>query len=247
MRVAADVLGPVDAPYQYARDEDALGLSLRHGFIEMGLRPSTVSRVMRDGGHLQLFTSHSEKWFRSANPHLLTIGISRAALATGFDTASDVELPIAVWTADPPRWGAAPKAAGARLSEFRSGRMVHDKDSAIGECLHRVASVARNDRNDARSHDVREPVHLHLELTGNDLVHFLLGMEVLVDRRSRCELVVGESHSRRVEEAAFPAWQALDDLEAGRIQKRHETSLAHQAPTCSRQEYFHWLSHLEER
>jgi hypothetical protein len=93
MRVAADVLGPVDAPYQYARDEDALGLSLRHGFIEMGLRPSTVSRVMREGGHLQLCTSNSEKWFRSANLHLLTIGISRAALATGFDTASDVELP----------------------------------------------------------------------------------------------------------------------------------------------------------
>jgi hypothetical protein len=125
------------------------------------------------------------------------------------------------------REGRRPKAAGARLSEFRSGRMVHDKDSAIGECLHRVAGVARNDRNDTRSHDVRESVHLHLELTGNDLVHFFLGMEVLVDRRSRCEFVIGESHGRRVEEAAPPARQALDNLEAGRIQKRHQTSLAH--------------------
>ena len=51
MRVTIDVLGPVDAPYQYVRDEDSLGLSLRHGFIEMGVRRSTVTRVTREAGH----------------------------------------------------------------------------------------------------------------------------------------------------------------------------------------------------
>jgi hypothetical protein len=77
MRVAVDVLGPVDVPYQFSREEDALSLSLRNGFIERGLRRSSVSMVLREAGHLQLCTRHSEKWFGSANLHLLTISISR--------------------------------------------------------------------------------------------------------------------------------------------------------------------------
>src|SRR5262249_11852503 len=71
--------------------------------------------------------------------------------------------------------------------------------------------VARNDGHDPRSHDLRDAIHRHLELTGNHLVDFLLRMEVLVDGRPGCELVVGECHGGRMEEAALPTSQPFDD------------------------------------
>ena len=144
MRVTIDVLGPVDAPYQYVRDEDSLGLSLRQGFIEMGVRRSTVTRVTREAGHLQLCTRHSEKWFGSANLQLLTIGISRAALATALETASDVELRKVPNLVDP-RVSALVTAVNAeRVAGFPSGPLFLDSvEQALATVLIERYAVRR--------------------------------------------------------------------------------------------------------
>src|SRR4029453_17208868 len=107
------------------------------------------------------------------------------------------------------------------LAELWPRRVIDDDDAPVGQRANGVARVARHDRYDARSHDLRDGVHSNFELARDDFVHFLLWVEVLVDRRTGLELVVGKRHRRREEEAALPARQALDDFETARVQERH--------------------------
>ena len=136
MRVAVDEFGPVDTPFQYPDDEDTLSLSLRHGFLEMGVRRSSLSRVTLEAGHIQLCTRYSEKWFGSADLLLLTIGISRAALVAASDTANDVALRKAAALSDA-RVGALLAAVNAeRLAGFPSGRLFLDSvEQALAAAL----------------------------------------------------------------------------------------------------------------
>jgi len=87
-----------------------------------------------------------------------------------------------------------------------------------------MADVAGQDRNKTRSGDLRHPVDRYLKFTLNYLKDLFLRMAMFVNGRFMLELVVGEGHARRVEIAPTPSWQALDNIETVRANKRHWTS-----------------------
>src|SRR5215510_10626132 len=90
MRVAVQTVGRVGEPYLSASEENALGMLLRPGFIEMGLRRSAIKRETLEAGEMRLCTRHMEKWFGSSDLQLLTVTISDAALTGACHAASGV-------------------------------------------------------------------------------------------------------------------------------------------------------------
>src|SRR5271166_2818954 len=112
-----------------------------------------------------------------------------------------------------------------------------------------MAYVARHDRDDPRSRNLRNPVDCQFKLSFNHLVDFFLRMEVLVNARAARELVVSECHAGGVEIASTPARQALNYIERASIDEGHrlswrecgppkpvcsvETFIARRAPTSS--------------
>src|SRR6476620_1360034 len=93
MKIATEVRGPVKEPYLLVHEECVLGMLLRGGSMDMGLRRSAMRRVTFAAGEMGLCTPHSEQWIGSADMEHLTIGISGAALVDACDGArSKAEL-----------------------------------------------------------------------------------------------------------------------------------------------------------
>jgi hypothetical protein len=80
MRVAAEVRGSVKEPYLQVHRETTLGMLLRAGSMELGLRRSTMKQVTFAAGEMGLFTPHSEQWIGSADMEHITLTIPDAAL-----------------------------------------------------------------------------------------------------------------------------------------------------------------------
>jgi hypothetical protein len=90
------------------------------------------------------------------------------------------------------------------LPEIWTGRMVHDKQTPIRQRSDGMAAVCGHNGNDAWLCNPGYSVDGYLKLTLNHFVDLFLRMEVFVNRRSGCELVVRERHAARVKIASFP-------------------------------------------
>ena len=82
MRVTVDVLRPVGERYLLVRDEHVLVMMLRHGAIEVGVRPSAKRRVTFQAGEMGFFPRQTERWVGTGEQERLLLHISDAALMT---------------------------------------------------------------------------------------------------------------------------------------------------------------------
>jgi hypothetical protein len=114
MRVAAEVRGPVKEPYLQVHQENSLGMVLRPGSMEIGLRRSVMRRVTFEAGEMGLCTPRSEQWIGS-------VSISDAALIAACDRArGNVGLR--------PLW----KLIDARLGNVGAGAPIPGNAPAVG-------------------------------------------------------------------------------------------------------------------
>ena len=123
MRVAVDVLRSVGEPYRQVHDEHVLGMMLRPGSIEVGLRPSKMRRVTFQAGDMGFFSRHTERWVGTCDQERLLLRISDAALMAACDgIGGPVELGHRCKLVDP-RLSALIAAVNAeRIKGFPSGR-----------------------------------------------------------------------------------------------------------------------------
>ena len=172
MRVTAEFRGPVKEPYLQVHKENALGMLLRPGSMELGPRRSALKRTTFDAGEMGLCTPFSEQWIGTADMEHVIVSISEAALVGACDGAGgSVELQ--------PRW----KMTDARLSSllaavnservagFPSGRLFLDSvEQALAAALvngyavrHRTVRTYRGGLSPARLRRVKEFVHAKME------------------------------------------------------------------------------------
>lgn len=172
MRVAAEVRGPVKEPYLQVHQENSLGMLLRAGSMELGLRRSAMRRVTFEAGEMGLCTPHSEQWIGSADMEHLTVSVSDAAFIAACDgVGGNVELRPR-WKLLDARLGALLGALNAeRVTGFPSGRLFLDSvEQALAVAL--VNGYAVRDRSlrmyrgglgPARVRRIRELVHAKME------------------------------------------------------------------------------------
>ena len=68
MRVDVEVLGSVKEPYLQVQREDVLGMMLRPGSVEVGLRRSRMRMVKFAAGEMGLLPRHLERWVGTRRP-----------------------------------------------------------------------------------------------------------------------------------------------------------------------------------
>ena len=172
MRVAAEVRGPVKEPYLQVHKENALGMLLRSGSMELGPRRSALKLTTFDAGEMGLCTPFSEQWIGTADMEHLIVSISDAALEAACDgSGGSVELH--------PRW----KMTDARLSSllaavnservagFPSGPLFLDSvEQALAVALvngyavrHRPARTHRGGLSPSRLRRVKDFVYAKME------------------------------------------------------------------------------------
>jgi len=137
MRVVVDVLAPVGEPYVQVQDEHVLGMILRPGFIEVGLRRSAMRRVTFQAGEMGFFPRRMERWVGTGHQERLLLRISDAALRAAREGMSGaVELGHWCRMVDT-RLAALVKAVNAeRIAGFPSGRLFLDSiEHAIAAAL----------------------------------------------------------------------------------------------------------------
>jgi AraC family transcriptional regulator len=137
MKVAVDVLAPVEEPYVQVQDEHVLGMMLRPGFIEVGLQRSAMRRVTFQAGEMGFFPRRTERWVGTGHQERLLLRISDAALRAAREGMSGaVELDHRCKMVDT-RLAALVKAVNAeRIAGFPSGRLFLDSvEYAIAAAL----------------------------------------------------------------------------------------------------------------
>jgi len=137
MRVAVDVLQSVREPYLQVHHEHVVGMQLRPGFIEVGLRRSEMTTVTLKTGEIGLCPSHTEQWVGNADLERLSLGISDAALMAICDGMSgEIELRRECKLVDA-RVSALVAAVNAeRRAGFPSGRLFLDSvEQALAAAL----------------------------------------------------------------------------------------------------------------
>jgi len=172
MRVAAEVRGPVKEPYVQVHQENSLGMLLRAGSMEVGLRRSAMRRVTFEAGEMGLCTPHSQQWIGSADMEHLTVSISDAALMAACDeVGGKVELRPR-WKLVDARLGALVGAVNAeRMAGFPSGRLFLDSvEQALAVALVNGYAVRKpslrtytGGLGPARVRRIRELVHAKME------------------------------------------------------------------------------------
>src|SRR5215475_7974279 len=102
MKVACETRGPVDEPYLKLNEEHILGMTLRAGSMEIGLRRSDLRRITFDAGLMGLCPPQLEQWIGTCDMTHITMTISDAALMAASDsTRSRIELRYEGELADP--------------------------------------------------------------------------------------------------------------------------------------------------
>ena len=127
MRVTFEIRGSVEEPYLRVHQENVLGMVLRPGSMEVGLRRSALKRVTFEAGEMGLCTPYLEQWIGSADMEHLTVSVSDAALMAAHDGASGVlELRPQCKVVDA-RLGALVAAVNAeRIAHFPNGQLFLD-------------------------------------------------------------------------------------------------------------------------
>jgi AraC family transcriptional regulator len=154
---------------------------LQPASIEVGLRPSEMTKFTYDAGGICLCYRHVEKWVRHDDDlHLLTIVISDAALVAACDRVrGEVELRYVPKLVDE-RIGALVAAVNAeRIAGFPNGRSFLDSvERALAVALvagyavgHRSVCAYQGGLGPARLRKIKELVQVHLEdeLTLNEM------------------------------------------------------------------------------
>ena len=72
----------------------------------------------------------------------------------------------------------------APVAHLSSQRIVNNNGAAIGQCLDRVAYIARHDPHQTRSSDPLHAVDGQFEFALDDLIDLFLRMEMFVDGRT---------------------------------------------------------------
>jgi AraC family transcriptional regulator len=127
MKVAFENRGPVEEPYLKTQRELSLGMQLRPGSMEMGLRRSAMRRVMFDAGEMGLCPPHFQYWIGSADMEHLTLTISRAVLMNACDgIGNEVELRPQPKLVDVRLRALVTAVDAERIAGFPSGRLFLD-------------------------------------------------------------------------------------------------------------------------
>lgn len=172
MLVSAEVRGPVKEPYLHLHRENALGMLLRAGSMELGPRRSAMQRVTFEAGEMGLCTPHSEQWIGSADIEHLIVSISDAALIAACDGVSNAIGLQPRWKLRDARLGALLAALNAeRIAGFPSGRLFLDSvELALAAALvngyaawYRPVQTYRGGLGAARLRRVKEFVHAKME------------------------------------------------------------------------------------
>src|SRR5262245_13479503 len=149
MKVAFETRGPVDEPYLKLNKEHILGMTLRAGSMEIGLRRSDLRRIRFDAGLMGLCPPQLEQWIGTCDMTHITMTISDAALMAASDsTGSRIELRFERELVDPRLRALATAVDVERTAGFPSGHLFLD---SIEQALARALVVGYA----VRDHSVR--------------------------------------------------------------------------------------------
>jgi AraC family transcriptional regulator len=172
MNVTFEVRGPVEELYLPVHQEYILGMVLRPGSMEVGVRRSAMRRVTFQGGDMGLCPPDFEQWTRSADVEHVIFGISDTALTAACDGVIDaLELQPRFKLVDA-RLGPLVAAVNAeRVAQFPNGQLFLDSvEQALAVALVKGYAVRRpslriyrGGLSPARLRTVREFVHARIE------------------------------------------------------------------------------------
>ena len=127
MRVGVDELGPCPEPELRVAHEQMLAMFLRPGFLEAGFRRSEMAKMSYGAGDMLLCHRHKERWFRTVEPHILSLAISDDALRAARDEAdTSTELRGVPRLTDPRIGGLVTAVNAERMAGFPSGQLFLD-------------------------------------------------------------------------------------------------------------------------
>src|SRR5215469_1355096 len=149
MRVSVEALGSSREPQPRVYPEQMLAMLLEPGSIEMGWRPSELTRFDYRAGEIILSRRHAETWARTDSLHYLSVAISDAALRAACDgIASDLELPGAPKLEDARVLALVAALNAERIAGFPSGQLFLDS-------VEQALAVALVNNHAVRHYDVR--------------------------------------------------------------------------------------------
>ena len=173
MKVAIETRGPVDEPYlKMHHQERLLGMTLRPGSMEIGVRRSSLRSIAFDAGLMGLCPPQSEYWIGTSDMTHVTMTISDEALMAASDGAgSRIELRLERELVDPRLRALATAVDVERTAGFPSGGLFLD---AIEQALARAlvlgyavrnygVRVYRGGLSPARLRKIRELVQERME------------------------------------------------------------------------------------
>ena len=172
MKVAFETRGPVDEPYLEVNEEQILGMTLRAGLMEIGLKPSALQRITFDAGLMGLCPPQSEYWIGTCDMTHVTMSISDEALMAASDgTGSRIELRLERELVDPRLLALATAVDVERTAGFPSGRLFLDSvEQALARALvvgyavrDYSVSVYRGGLNPAKLRKIKELVQEKME------------------------------------------------------------------------------------
>ncbi len=137
MKVAFETRGPVDEPYLKLNEEQILGMTLRAGSMEIGLRRSDLRRITFDAGLMGLCPPQSEYWIGTCDMTHVTMTISGEALMAASDGAGGrIELRLERELVDSRLCALATAVEVERTAGFPSGRLFLDSvEQALARAL----------------------------------------------------------------------------------------------------------------
>jgi len=172
MKVAFETRGPVDEPYLLVNEEQILGMTLRAGSMEIGLRPSALQRITFDAGLMGLCPPQSEYWVGTCDMTHVTMTISDEALMAASDrVGSRIELRLERELVDPRLRSLATAVDVERTAGFPSGRLFLDsveqalaRALVVGYAVHDYSvRVYRGGLSPAKLRKIKELVQEKLE------------------------------------------------------------------------------------
>jgi len=137
MTVAAYAVSSIRNPRSYVQHGQVLAMTLRPGFIAVGLRRSEMTKSSYATGEVILPRRHVEEWVQTDGIDLLVLGISDTALRSAYGgTSPEVELRYEPKLVDS-RVSALVAAVNAeRIAGFPSGRLFLDSvEQALAAAL----------------------------------------------------------------------------------------------------------------
>src|SRR5215467_14067498 len=136
MKVAFETRGPVDEPYLKLNEEQIVGMTLRPGSMEIGLRRSALQRITFDAGLMGLCPPQTEYWIGTCDMTHVTMTISDEALMAASGAGSRIELRLERELLDPRLRALATAVEVERAAGFPSGRLFLDSiEQALARAL----------------------------------------------------------------------------------------------------------------